>query len=418
MFALVDCNSFYASCERVFRPDLRDKPIVVLSNNDGCVIARSNEAKALGIPMGAVAYKYEPLFKKNKVNVFSCNFALYGDFSNRVMNILSTYSPDIEIYSIDEAFLQFDGFENYNLYDYCLEMRSKINKWTGIPVSVGVAPTKALSKIANRISKKYQQRTKGVYVIDSDAKRIKALKWTNIEDVWGVGRRISKRLIAKKIYTAYDFTLLPSEWVRSEFSIVGLRLQRELQGIPTLELDEVKTKKAIATTRSFKNNIKDYDILKERISMYAVLGAEKLREQHTCANILLVFIQTNIHRKDQKQHYKKIIVKLPYPTNSSITISKYAKLGLQQIFKKGYAYKKGGVIVMGLVPENERQLNMFCEENPKHLSLMKSIDFMNSRIGSTKVRLASQSLGRTWKMRQERLSPQYTTNFDDIIKVK
>jgi DNA polymerase V len=418
MFALVDCNSFYASCERVFRPDLRDKPVVVLSNNDGCVIARSNEAKALNIPMGAVAYQYKELFDKNNVNVFSSNFALYGDMSNRVMNIISTYSPDIEIYSIDEAFLKFNGFNNYNLFDYCLEIRLKVNKWTGIPVSIGVAPTKALSKVANKIAKKYQEKTKGVYVIDTEEKRIKALKWTKIEDVWGIGRRISERLKAKKIYNAYEFTQLPSEWVRKELSIVGLRLQRELQGIPTLGLDEVKTKKAIATTRSFKNNIVDYNILKERISTYAVLGAEKLRGQNTCANVILVFIQTNRHRKELKQHYKKIIVTLPYPTNSSITISKYAQIGLERIFKKGFEYKKGGVIVMGLVPENERQLNMFCEENPKHLYLMKAIDNLNSKIGNKKIRLASQSLGTTWKMRQEKLSPCYTTNFNDIINVK
>ncbi|MCF8273095.1 MAG: Y-family DNA polymerase [Flavobacteriaceae bacterium] len=418
MFALVDCNSFYASCERLFRPDLRDKPVVVLSNNDGCVIARSNEAKDLNIPMGAVAYQYKELFEKHKVNVFSSNFALYGDLSNRVMDILSTYSPDIEIYSIDEAFLKFNGFDNYNLYDYCLEMRAKVNKWVGIPVSVGVAPTKALSKVANKIAKKYQERTKGVYIIDSEDKRIKALKWTKIEDVWGIGYRISQRLKSKNIHNAYDFTQLPAEWVRKEFSVVGLRLQRELQGIPTLDLDEVKTKKAIATTRSFKNNIIEYDELKERISTYAVLCAEKLRVQKTCTNVLLVFIHTNRHRKELKQYYQKVFVTLPYPTNSSITINKFAMLGLQTIFKKGYEYKKGGVMVMGLVPENERQLNMFCEENPKHLSLMKTIDNLNSKIGNKKIRLASQSFGRTWKMRQEKLSPCFTTNWDDIIRVK
>jgi DNA polymerase V len=418
MFALVDCNSFYASCERVFRPDLRDKPVVVLSNNDGCVIARSNEAKALNIPMGAVAYKYKEVFNKNNIHVFSSNYALYADMSNRVMGILSDYTPDIEIYSIDEAFLQFKGFENYNLNEYCLEIKKRISKWTGIPVSVGVGKTKALSKIANKIAKKYSKQTKGVYIIDSEEKRIKALKWTKIEDVWGIGRRISKRLKFHKINNAYAFTKLPKEWVRKEFSIVGLRLQRELQGIPTLTLDEVKNKKAIATTRSFESNIKKYNDLKERVSTFAVSCAEKLRGQNTCANMILVFIHTNSHRKDLKQYRKSIMVKLPYPTNSSITISKYAQLGLKAIYKEGYYYKKAGVIVMGIVPENQRQLNLFCEENPKHLSLMKSIDSLNRRIGRTKVKLASQDLGRTWKMRQERLSPCYTSRVEDIIIVK
>lgn len=417
MFALVDCNSFYASCERIFRPDLRDKPVVVLSNNDGCVIARSSEAKAF-IPMGAVAYKYKEIFDKNNIHVFSSNYALYGDMSERVMNILSTYSPDIEIYSIDEAFLQFKGYENYSLNEYCLGIKKRVGKWTGIPVSIGVGQTKALSKIANKIAKKYQEQTKGVYIINSEEKRIKALKWTKIEDVWGIGRRISKRLKQYRVYNAYDFTKLPSEWVRKEFSIVGLRLQRELQGIPTLTLDIVKSKKAIATTRSFESNIKKLEDLNERVSTFAVSCSAKLRRQNSCANMILVFVHTNSHRKDHKQYRRNIIVKLPYPSNSSITISKYAQLGLKSIFKKGFYYKKAGVIVMGVVPENQRQLNMFCEENPKHLSLMKSIDFINRKIGRTKIKLASQDLGRTWKMRQERLSPNYTTSFEDLIIVK
>jgi DNA polymerase V len=417
MFALIDCNSFYASCERVFRPDFRDKPVVVLSNNDGCVIARSSEAKAF-VPMGAVAYKYKEIFNKNNIQVFSSNYALYGDMSERVMGILSTYSPDIEIYSIDEAFLQFKGFENYNLNEYCLEIKKKVGKWTGIPVSIGVGQTKALSKVANKIAKKYQKQTKGVYVINNEEKRIKALKWTKIEDVWGIGRQISKRLKQYKIYNAYDFTELPSEWVRKEFSIVGLRLQRELKGKPTLTLDEIKSKKAIATTRSFERNIKKLDDLKERVSTFAVSCSEKLRRQKSCANMILVFIHTNSHRKDHKQYRRNIMVKLPYPTNSCITISKYAQLGLKNIFKDGFYFKKAGVIVMGIVPENQRQLNLFCEENPKHLSLMKTIDSMNRKIGRTKIKLASQDLGRTWKMRQERLSPNYTTSFDDLIKVK
>jgi len=418
MYALVDCNSFYASCERVFRPDLNDKPVVVLSNNDGCVIARSSEAKQLGIPMGAVAYQYEKIFRDNSVKVFSCNFSLYGDLSNRVMNILSTFSNDIEIYSIDEAFLEFKGYDNYNLNDYCLDIKTKVFNYTKIPVSIGVAPTKALSKIANKITKRFQEKTKGIYVIDTEEKRIKALKWTKIEDVWGIGKRISEKLKAKKIPNAYESTNLPSEWVRKEFSVVGLRLQRELKGIPTLELEEVKTKKAIATTRSFKENISDYNILKERISTYSVLGAQKLRAQKTCANNIMIFIHTNRFRKDQKQYYKKIIIKLPYPTNSSITISKYANIGLKNIFKKGYQYKKGGVLLMGLIPENERQLNLFLNENPKHLKLMKVIDKINLNTNDKKIKLGSQDLGRTWKMRREKLSKRYTTSWNELLEVE
>ena len=282
MFALIDCNNFYASCERVFCPDLNGKPIVVLSNNDGCVIARSNEAKAAGIPMGAPAFEYEKLFQQHNVQVFSANFALYGDMSNRVMTILSDYSPDMEIYSIDECFLKLKGFENYNLQDYGEQMSYKVTKWTGIPISVGIAPTKALAKIANRIAKKYPNQTKGNYIIDSEEKRIKALKWLKVEDVWGIGRQHSKRLNAIGVKTAFDFTQLDDEFVKKQMAIVGLRLKHDLQGIPTLDLEETQIKKNIATTRSFETNYTEYEQLAERISTFASSCAEKLRKKLRC----------------------------------------------------------------------------------------------------------------------------------------
>lgn len=237
MFALVDCNNFYASCQRVFEPHLIGKPVVILSNNDGNVIARSNEAKALNIPMGAVYYQYKELFEKHNVNVYSSNYALYGDMSSRVMNILSTFAPEIEIYSIDEAFLKFKGFENFNLEEIGKKMQRTVTKGTGIPVSVGFAPTKALAKIANKIAKKYPERTKSVYVMDDEEKRIKALKWTKIEDVWGIGRKHAKRLKALNIKTAYQFTQLSDSWVRHEMSVVGLRLKHELEGKSSLDLE-------------------------------------------------------------------------------------------------------------------------------------------------------------------------------------
>ena len=262
MFALVDCNNFYASCERVFNPKLDKESIVILSNNDGCVISRSNEAKALGVPMGAPAFKYDPFFKKNKVHVFSSNFPLYGDMSSRVMNILSSYSPNIEVYSIDEAFLELKGFENYNLEEYGKEIREKILKWTGIPVSIGFAPTKALAKVANRISKKFDKKTNGVYVINSREEREKALKWLKIEDVWGIGYKHATRLKSYKINKAYDFIKLPDDWVRKQMSIVGLRLKKELEGESVLSLGESRSpKKAIATTRSFEKNLTCFEDL-------------------------------------------------------------------------------------------------------------------------------------------------------------
>jgi DNA polymerase V len=416
MFALVDCNNFYASCERIFNPTLNQKPIVVLSNNDGCVIARSNEAKPY-VPMGAVAFKYKEVFAANKINVFSSNYALYGDMSNRVMNTLREFTPDIEIYSIDEAFLQFNGFENYNLNDYGISIRQRIKKVVGMPVSIGIAPTKALSKVANKIAKKFTDRTNGVYVINDEDKRIKALKWTKIEDVWGIGRQISKRLQAIKVMTAYDFTQLHDEYVRTQFSVVELRLKHELEGKKRLVLDEVKTKKTIATTRSFENTITDIENLKERVSTFAVTCAEKLRKQKSHCNALLLFAHTNGYNTDQPQYSKNIVIKLPYPTNSSIVLSQFAIKGIETIYKKGFHFKKVGVIVMELTPENEKQMNLFVDENPKHKTLMSTIDKLNTSLGKKKLKLASQDLGRTWKMRQEKLSKRYTTSWNDILEV-
>lgn len=417
MFALVDCNNFYVSCERVFRPDLIGRPVVVLSNNDGCVIARSNEAKAIGIPMGTPAFQNEELFKKNGIHVFSANFALYGDMSQRVMNILSDYSPEIEIYSIDEAFLQLKGFEKYNLQEYGKKMRRRVTKWTGIPISVGIARTKALAKVANRIAKKFPEKTAGVYIIDDEEKRVKALKWLKIEDVWGIGRQHTKRLNAINVNTAFDFVQLDDAWVKKNMSVVGLRLKHDLQGIPTLEMELPQPKKNIATTRSFDENYTDFDQVKERIITFAVSCAEKLRQQKSCCNAIMVFIHTNGHREDLPQYSRNIVVKLPFATNSNIELAKFATQALEKIFKDGFHYKKAGVIVMDFTHENQHQLKLFEDSNPKHKPIMQAIDNINAIFGQHKIKLGSQDLNKVWKMRQERLSPRYTTNLNEIITV-
>jgi DNA polymerase V len=417
MFALVDCNNFYASCERVFRPDLIGKPVVVLSNNDGCVIARSNEAKAVGIPMGAPAFEYEKLFEKHKVYIYSANFALYGDMSHRVMNILSEYTPEIEIYSIDEAFLKLQGFEKFNLQTYGQEMQRRVTKWTGIPISVGIAPTKALAKVANRIAKKFPDKTNSVYLIDNVEKRIKALKWLQIEDVWGIGRQHTKRLKAINVNTAYDFIQLDDSWVKKNLSIVGLRLKHDLQGIPTLDMETVQPKKSIATTRSFEKNYTRLEELKERVITFAVSCAEKLRKQKSCCHMMMVFIHTNGHRDDLPQYSRNIVVKLPFPTNSGIELAKFASQAVEKIFRKGYHYKKAGVIVMDLSPENQKQLTLFENSNPSHIPLMQTIDRINALFGQQKIKLAAQDLNRVWKMKQEKLSPRYTINLDEIITI-
>ncbi|WP_204344279.1 Y-family DNA polymerase [Psychroserpens algicola] len=418
MFALVDCNNFYASCERVFNPNLQGQPVAILSNNDGCVISRSDEAKALGLPMGAPIFKWDSFCKAHGIHVLSSNYPLYGDMSSRVMDILRQFTPDVEVYSIDESFLEFKGFDHYDFESYGNEIRMRILKWTGIPVCVGIAPTKALSKVANKVARKFPKRTKGVYVINSEEQRIKALKWIDIENVWGIGRGLHKRLQAKGCKKAYDFTQLSDDWVRKTFSITEWKLKKDLEGHSKILLDEPKNKRAIATTRSFEYTYSDIDNIEERISTFATSCAEKLRKQGSSCYMVIVLLSSDKHKKDLEQHRASKSVSLSYPTNSSLIISNCAVNAVKSIFKTGIKYKRAGVIVTGLVQTNNHQLHLFDAENPKHQPLMQSIDHLNSKYKSHKIKLGNQDLKRTWKMRQERLSPRYTTNINDIIVVK
>ncbi|MEE9406828.1 MAG: Y-family DNA polymerase [Polaribacter sp.] len=418
MFALIDCNNFYASCERVFNPNLQRKPVAILSNNDGCVISMSDEAKKLQLPFGAPIFKWHSFCKANNITVLSSNYPLYGDMSTRVMNILADFSPDVEVYSIDESFLELKGFENYNLEEYATKMRSRILKWTGIPTCVGIAPTKSLTKVANKIARSNLKQSKGICIIDSEEKRIKALKWTKIGNVWGIGSRLKKRLQAKGCVTAYDFTQLPSDWILKEFSIVAWRLQKDLQGISKIPLEEVSSKKMIATTRSFEYTYSDIDNIKERISTFAASCAEKLRNQESSCHMLIVQLSSDRHKKELQQHRESKTVVFSYPTDSTLTISNAAVEAVKAIFKSGVKYKRAGVIVTGLVPNDNFQLNLFTHENPKHKPLMSVIDKLNRKFKADKIKLGNQDLKRTWKMKQERLSPKFTTNINDILIVK
>lgn len=418
MYALVDCNNFYASCERVFNPALQNKPIVVLSNNDGCVIAMSDEAKKLQLPFGAPIFKWKQFCKEKNIHILSSNYPLYGDMSARVMNILADFSPDVEVYSIDESFLQFKGFDDTDFAAYATQIRSRILKWTGIPTCVGIAPTKALSKVANKIARSNLKQSKGICIIDSDEKRIKALKWTKIGKVWGIGKRLEKRLLAKGVTTAYDFTQLPSDWVLKNFSIVEWRLQKDLQGISKIPLEEISSKKMIATTRSFEYTYSDLNNIKERISTFATSCAQKLRAQNASCHLLIVQLSSDRYQQELEQHKVSKTVVFSYPTDSTLTIATAAVTAVKSIFKAGIKYKKAGVLVMGLVPNNNYQLNLFTHENPKHKPLMKAIDYLNKKYKSDKIKLANQDIQRTWKMRQEHLSPKYTTNINDILVVK
>ena len=418
MYALVDCNNFYASCERVFNPSLQNKPVAILSNNDGCVIARSDEAKNLNLPMGAPIFKWESFCKHHKINVLSSNYPLYGDMSARVMKILEHFTPDVEVYSIDEAFLEFKGFDEYDFNEYGKIIRKRILKWTGIPTCVGVAPTKALCKVANKIARKFPKETGGVYVIDTDEKRIKALKWTAIKNVWGIGRRLQKRLEAKGCKTAFDFTQLTDDWVRTNFSITEWKLKKDLEGIPTIALEIKEAKRSIATTRSFEYTYSDIENIKERISTFAASCAEKLRDQNSSCHMIIVMLSSDRHKKDAEQHSASKTVILPYPTDSTLSITKAAVEAVKTMFKTGIKYKRAGVIVTGLVPADNHQLNLFLHENPKLRPLMSAIDRLNKKYKMDTIKLANQDLQRTWKMKQERLSPKYTTKINDIITVK
>ena len=420
MYALVDCNNFYASCERVFQPHLVGKPIVILSNNDGCIISRSDEARSLGIPMGAPEFKVQQELKEKNIYVFSSNYALYGDLSHRVMTILRQFSPYVEEYSIDEAFMNFDGMPVSDFFDYGLQMKTRIHKWLSIPVSVGFAETKALSKVANKIARKFPEKTKGVYIIDSEEKRIKALKWTKIEDVWGIGFRLKKKMIAKNINTAYDFTLPHNEsFIKIVMGVVGLRLKRELEGNSVLILDNpLENKKSIAITRSFKKKLSNLDDIKERVSTFASVCSEKLRKQNSCCHSIIVLLVKDLHQNQNKRFYFSQMETLPFASNSSLTISAVAVRLLEKLYESGEAYLKAGVIVTQIIPENQKQFHLFEEENPKHQKLMKVIDAFHKKIGERKIRLGNQDLQHTWKMKQDYLSPKYTTDIKEILVVK
>lgn len=414
MFALVDCNNFFASCERVFNPALREAPIVVLSNNDGCVVARSNEAKRLGIKMGIPAYQIEDDIVRYGINVFSSNYTLYGDMSARVMFTLQRFAPEIEIYSIDEAFMNFSGMERFDLKEYGRQITDTVLRHTGMPVSMGIAETKTLAKVANKFAKKYPGY-RNVCLIDSQEKRIKALQLTDIGEVWGIGHRQTAKLKKIGVETAFDFSQLPVSWVRKNMTVTGERILKELLGESCIDLETITpAKKQICTSRSFGSTIADLSGLSEAISNYAAINAQKLREQKSYGVSLMVFIHTNNFREDLPQYFKNCTVHLPVPTNNTVEIVHYALVALRRIFREGYQYKKAGVIITEIT--SHVQTNLFDRtDREKQKRFMSVVDHLNSGFSQT-LKLAVQG-GRKWKLKQERLSPCYTTKLTDIIKI-
>ena len=415
--ALIDCNNFYASCERIFNPKLMRRPIVVLSNNDGCIITRSAEAKKLGIKMGEPYFKAKKIIDKNNVKVFSSNYSLYGDISQRVMETLARFAPDIEIYSIDEAFLGLNGFENYELSTYCRYIRRTIKQWVGIPVSIGVSSTKTLSKIANNLAKKNKEYD-GVCILKSWFEINEALKLTPIGDVWGIGRRLSSFLQKYNIKTAYDFIQLDKGWVRKNMGVVGEKTFLELCGVSCIELDLIPSdKKSCCVSRSFSKPIEKIYDLEESVSAYGTRVAEKIREEGLMAESMSVFVLTNYFNRKEKQYSNSIKLQLPFPTNNSIKIVKRALQGIRKIYREGYRYKKAGVILYGLSKSSQVK-GLLDYDRESSDAIMNTMDRINGRYGSSVIRLASEGIEKSWRMKREKVSPCYTTNFDDLVEVK
>ena len=416
--ALVDCESFYASCERVFRPDLKNKPIVVLSNNDGCVIAFSKEAKKMGISMGVPWFRVRKSFLKQKGQVFSSNFAFYGDMSARVMNILEGFVPKIEIYSIDEAFLDLDTLkQNYNLYDFGCHIRSLVKQWTGIPVRIGIAPNKTLSKIAINEIKRKNIPTSVLQLLDD--KEIKnALTNTPVQKVWGVGRKLNDHLNSAGIYTALDLAKVNPQNIRKKFSVVLERTVRELRGEKCLTVDDITSfKKQIIVSRSFGKKISSLETLQPIVNNFAVRAAEKLRNEKQKCSQVSVFIKTSSFNKNKVQHTGLRTVEMFGPTDDTRDILSATKKGLLPIFKSGYAYAKAGVILNKFSCQKIKQCSLFEEFNnlKEDSKLMKYIDYMNAY--ETQIYFASQNTKELSPMKQSMTSQKYTTSWYELPKV-
>ena len=419
IFALVDCNNFYVSCERVFNPGLENKPVIVLSNNDGCVIARSNEAKKAGVKMGVPAFDIKDIIYKHNIHVFSSNFSLYGDISNRITGMLYRFSPKIEIYSIDEAFIELDETYTSSLpYEIALEIKESIMKGIGIPVSIGIGQTKTLAKIASHLAKKNIEGT-GIFNFLNYNNIDEILSKIPIEEVWGIGDSYKNLLMENNIKTALNLKNADEKCIKKHLTVMGARTITELKGISYFSIEKNNPdKKGILTSRSFGKPLTELEDIEQAISTFAARSGEKLRKQKCCASMLTVFIMTNIYDKGPRYLNSKTI-QLPEATSNSNIIIKYAVNAIRSVFKKGYKYKKTGIYLTQIIPENAVQLSIWNEaQNDKFRDVMKVIDKINSSIGHESIKFGTQGTERKWKMRQEKLSPCYTTKWDDILKIK
>jgi len=416
VFALVDCNNFYASCERVFDPSLKYRPIVVLSNNDGCIVARSNEVKALGIPMGVPFFEQKALIKKHNVAVFSSNYQLYGDMSQRVMDSLRLFCPDMEVYSIDEAFLRLDYLQPRNLVEYCKTIYAKILQWTGIPVSIGIGPSKVLAKVANHVAKK--QTDNGVFDIRSKQAQDEILKTLEVKKLWGIAGRWAERLGGMGISKASELRDANPTIIRKRLSVVGERILRELNGQSCIDLEDIQPKKNIMSSKSFGDPLTKKEPIQEALSNYTARACEKLRKQNSRAQAVYVFIQTNGFRETEKQYSNAITCTLTIPTSDTRIIIGAAKHCLNEIYKTGYRYKKVGIMLLDLIPATLDQKNLFVDtDHHPDDHLMDIVDRINNGHGPDTLFFGVQGVTREWKMRCGLRSPRYTTQWDELLMV-
>lgn len=419
--ALIDVNNFYVSCERVFNPKLIGKPVVVLSNNDGCAVARSNEVKALGVPMGAPWFKLKDLAKQHGIIAYSSNYALYADMSNRVMSILQQFSPDQEVYSIDESFLDLTSFQRRDLIKYGQKIRSTILQCTGLPVCVGIGATKTLAKLANHCAKK-RPIYDGVCNFNSmsEAELDSVLSEIDVGEIWGVGRKLAPKLKQLGLNTVLDLKRADPEILRQNFSIVMEKTIRELNGTVCIEIEEVMpAKQQILSSRSFGTPVTNIQGLSESISLYVSRAAEKLRRQNSFAGSLYVYIRTSPFREKDPQYSNGMTIKLPSPTDNTPKLVSIALWGLKQIYRPGFNYAKAGIMLAELVPASGIQTDLFSNMQPDSKSerLMHVMDLINRKMGKETIKVASEGFKRPWKMKQENKSPSYTTNWDELLKV-
>ena len=415
--ALVDCNNFYVSCERIFRPDLRDVPVIVLSNNDGCAVSRSNEAKELGVKMGQPWFECKALAEEHGILALSSNYALYADMSNRVMSILASYAPRQEVYSIDESFHDLTGVPK--LRDLSYEMRERILRWTGIPVCVGIGPTKTLAKLANFVAKKHP-RSKGVFNYNdlSEAQQAKLLSQITVDEVWGVGRKISKRLALHGIETVQQLRTAHTPTLRSEFGVVMEKTQRELQGVSCLDLEEhAPDKKQIISSRSFGQPVTELAVVQDALSVFVANACAKLRAQNSHAALIQVFLMTNRFRDDQPQYNPSMAVPLPMATNDSLVINRWVQHVSELLWRDGHKYKKAGIMLGDISPVSVVQSDWLEPTKTADTKLMQAIDGLNTRYGRGTVRVSTGGMHKYWQMKQERKSPNYTTDWDSTPMV-